>query len=435
MQLRMKGHRAQRLGGLERFEMKRTLLSLLFFLAAGLVLPVSVAPARAQDGTQLPQPPLNGYYTYGQGNGVTAEEAVRGSTAGATIPMWTYGITSSRDGNRYTGVMVGRSPFFHGARTTDIPVVIIPVKFTMTDHEVGAQVFDPTAADATCSPHGSSLTLFENSPIFNAVNFTMPFNEGIDVGSGQYVDEFQRANFWQYVSITGNRYHTTLSPVIVAPTQSVTVPTTHGKGYLSSDFGPGYCGSLGAIDGRWWDSQVFGGTGNEESSLIASLTTAGTVGPTVFPIFLFYNVVMDPSGESACESGCALGYHNYQGSPVQTYGVADWDSTGLFTGGSGTNGNSSIMSHEIAEWMDDPLGSNPVPSFGHVGQVTGCQGNLEVGDPLTGTIVPPVPLSGMNYDLQELAFFSWFFGHPSIGVDGVFSDNATFTSDAGSICS
>jgi hypothetical protein len=332
--------------------------------------------------------------------------------------------------------MVGRSPFFHGARTTNIPVVIIPVKFTMVDHDAGgATVFDPTALDPTCSPNGSALTVFQNSPILNAVNFTMPFpplGGGVNVGSGQYIDEFQRANFWSSVSVTGDRYHTVLSPVTTLPVQAVSVPTGLGKGYNAAAVG--FCGSLGGLNGQFWDNQIFGGTGHAAEDLIASLTTAGKISPTQFPIFLFYNVILNQNDESPCGSGCALGYHNSQGSPVQTYGVADWDTTGLFTSMGKTTGNSSVMAHEVGEWMDDPLGTNFVPLFGHIGQVSGCQGNLEVGDALSGTVVPKVLLNGMNYDLQELVFFSWFMGTPPTGVDSDFSNNDTFDSDAGGIC-
>jgi hypothetical protein len=413
--------------------MKRIVWSLLFLLAAGLITLRSLA--LAQDAEQIPQAPLHGYYTYGKLRGVTTEQAMRGAAAATSIPLFSYSVTSTRDSNHYSGVMVGRSPFFHGARTVNIPVVIIPVKFTMTDHETGAQVFDPTATDATCSPHGSALTVFQNSPILNPVNFTMPFSGGINVGSGQYIDEFQRANFWSSVSVTGNRYHTVLSPVTTLPVQAVTVPAGHGKGYNSSDFGGGFCGALGGLDGSWWDPAIFvGGSGGEAQTLIANLTSAGKISPTQFPIFLFYNVIMNATGESACGSGCALGYHNSEFSPVQTYGVADWDTTKLFTSPGSTTGNSSVMAHEVGEWMDDPLGSNPVPLFGHIGQVSGCQNNLEVGDALSGTVVPPVLLNSMNYDLQELVFFSWFYGAPSIAVDSTFSNNGTFSSDAGPIC-
>jgi len=33
-----------------------------------------------------------------------------------------------------------------------------------------------------------------------------------------------------------------------------------------------------------------------------------------------------------------------------------------------------------------------------------------------------------------LAFFSWFFTSQSIGIHGWFSDNDTFTTDAGPVC-
>jgi len=35
--------------------------------------------------------------------------------------------------------------------------------------------------------------------------------------------------------------------------------------------------------------------------------------------------------------------------------------------------------------------------------------------------------------VQELAFFSWFMGGPSIGLDSDFSNNDAFTSDAGTV--
>ena len=39
-----------------------------------------------------------------------------------------------------------------------------------------------------------------------------------------------------------------------------------------------------------------------------------------------------------------------------------------------------------------------------------------------------------TYHMQELAFFSWFYGAPSVGVNGCFSDNAKFLHDAGPVC-
>ena len=67
--------------------------------------------------------------------------------------------------------------------------------------------------------------------------------------------------------------------------------------------------------------------------------------------------------------------------------------------------------------------------------MAGCQNNLEVGDPLSGTNFSPIGgRNGYTYHLQELAFFSWFFGNPSLGIHGWDSNNGTFLSDAGPVC-
>ena len=49
--------------------------------------------------------------------------------------------------------------------------------------------------------------------------------------------------------------------------------------------------------------------------------------------------------------------------------------------------------------------------------------------------MPPVVMpNGHAYQLQELAFFSWFFGGASLGVNGWYSSNGTFATDAGPVC-
>jgi hypothetical protein len=106
--------------------------------------------------------------------------------------------------------------------------------------------------------------------------------------------------------------------------------------------------------------------------------------------------------------------------------VMDFDSSGAFGG----TADISPSSHEIAEWANDPLGNNATPLWGGIGQVGGCQGNFEVGDPLSGTLFPSVVLSGFTYNPQELAFFSWFYGTPSLGSGGKFSNNGKFSGDA-----
>jgi len=386
--------------------MKRTVLSLLFFLAAGMV-PLA-AIAFAEDPIPLDQP-LHGYYTYGQLQGATTEEVIRGDAAATTIPMGAYTVTSSRDGNQYQGVFVGRSPLNHGSRTTTIPAFIVPIKIKTSD----GHVFDPSATDSTCLSSKVPLTVFKNSPLFQPVAFTM---NGVSVGTTQYSDAFERAEFWQNVSVTGDRFHTMISPT---PLPEQTLTLTSGQG---GDFTTGGCGHLAIIDFQTLDTFV-------QNTIVPFVSSHGG-GPTSFPIILLYNVVMATpfvSGKGGPGPCCVLGYHNVFSNPVQTYGVMDFDSTGAFNG----TKDISPSSHEIDEWVNDPLGNNATPGWTG-GQVTTSQCNFEVGDPLSGTLFPSVTVSGFTYHPQELAFFSWFYGAPSIGTgSGDFSDNDTFTSDAG----
>ena len=90
----------------------------------------------------------------------------------------------------------------------------------------------------------------------------------------------------------------------------------------------------------------------------------------------------------------------------------------------------SALSHEVGEWMDDPTVSNPTKPWGHIGQVSGCQSNLENGDPLSGT-TRVVTIGGHPFHVQELAFTSWFYHQsPGSGVNGWYSNYGTFTSSA-----
>ncbi len=334
-------------------------------------------------------------------------EAVRLQTAtGMTIPLWTYSLVSQVDNQPYSGMIVGRAPYFHGHRTTTIPTLMVPVIFTFADT---GTVFDPTINDP-CLGH-TVVSVVSNSPIFDNVHYVM---NGADIGSTQYIDAFQRAEFWSYVAGTPQHSQMGLS---VLPAIQVTVPVQYGQTYPAG----GECGPLGLMDIDWWDNLV-------QATLIPSLAGQG-VGPTNLPLFLFDSVVEYENGDpNQC---CVLGYHSaYAPNGIlQTYAIGSWDTSGYFLG------DISIMSHEIGEWMDDPTTNNPTPAWGHIGQQPNCQNNFEVGDPLTGTLLPPVNLNGYTYHLQELAFFSWFYRQsPSIGAGGLYSDNGTFTTGAGPVC-
>ena len=332
------------------------------------------------------------------------------AATGGTIPFWNYSIVSPLDGKTYQGTMVGRSPFFNGHRTTVIPTYIVPVNLTFADT---GTLFDPVNVDSCLGD--SVLNVVTGSPIFQNVDYTM---NGVNVGSAQYVDAFQRANFWTHVA--GTPYHTVLGQKTL-PAINVTVPAANGTTNVAFS-GCAY----GTMDINWWDGYL-------RSTLMPQLVAQG-VGPTVFPIFLFNSVFEFDGDPSQC---CIMGYHSAytNGSVLQTYSISSYDTSGAF------GGDVSVSSHEVAEWMDDPDTSNPTPLWGHTGQVSGCQANLEVGDPLTPGYGTPTNsfsvtmTNGITYSLQELAYFSWFFRQsPSIGSGGLYSDNTAFSSGQPTVC-
>ena len=382
--------------------MKRTALLLLVSVAAGFL---AISPVRAQTPIPFTQP-VHPDYAYGVLQGMTNDEAVSTSMAATTIPLGPYTVVSNRDGNTHSGVLVGRSPFFHGNRTTSVPVFVVPVKVNMPD----GGVFDPGVPDSTCLGGNVPTTVTQNSPLFQTAAFTM---NGENEGMTQYIDAFQRAEFSQLVSAT-DRYHVLLKPTFLAE-QTFNVPTNEG-----GTFTIGGCENLGIMDLNTWDAFVQG-------TLIPFVAAHGG-GTTSFPLFLLYNVGMSTFMAGMPQGCCVLGYHNafIFGGNVQTYGVGDFDSQHTIAG----TADISALSHEVGEWMNDPTGNNPTPAWGGIGQVKACQPNFEVGDPLSGTLFPSVTLSSFTYHPQELAFFSWFYASPSLGSGGKFSNNGTFGGDA-----
>jgi hypothetical protein len=365
---------------------------------------------------------------------------------GGQLQTFTYTVTSTRDGNTYSGQIVGRNPFTNPLGFTEISSQLIPVivrthtvfaGFTSTGDVAtapGVTVFDPTAQDAcSTAPNNVPLTLTQLSPIYKPFDFNFG---GTDVGVTQTTDAFQRGNFFQALNFgkvnsdDNPVYHVILSPVNTLAAVVIDIPAGNGIAYPSAVFGGCAAGTVGIVDIAAY-----------EPDLIAVLSKlAPAVNPTTFPFLLEHNVVECESGAPGINCGdilnpnalcCILGFHDSNG--PQTFGTGDFDTSGIFV--SPTPDVNSI-SHEVAEWMNDPFGNNPTPAWGHVGQVGGCQNNLEVGDPLSGTLAPPIynPANKFTYHMQELAFFSWFYGAPSVGVNGWFSNNDTFTTDAGPVC-
>ncbi len=371
------------------------------------------------------------------------QEAVEGTRAAskaqnvAGLPIWNYFTESTRDFFGYSGTMIGRDPF-NGGGGVSIPTNIVPL--VIVTHSIatginnkgdytikpGATVFDPTAPDNACmaAPNNVPLTVVRQSPLFEDAAFNFG---GTNVGTTQYINAFQRAEFWKALGNGASEYHTLLQPVRPMAPIVIDVPANHGlaRPKFLNPASATICGPQGRVDIDWFDTYL-------NDVVIPELSAKG-VAPSTLPVFLVYNTVfgipaIDP------RQCCILGYHSGTAAiPIQTYAVSDFDETAFF--GSSFK-DVTVMSHELAEWANDPFVGNFTPGWGNTGQVIGsCQYNLEVGDPLTGIEAPRIAMpNGFTYHLQELAFYSWFFGAPSVGIHGWFSNNGTFLTDAGPPC-
>ena len=366
---------------------------------------------------------------------------------GHSLPLFNFITQSSRDGSGgdsqpiYQGTIVGDPT----SGPQNIPTFVVPL--IIKTHTIGTKVnpdgsistkpgnhtFNPTVADTNClGTMGNNVpsTLFQQSPLIVPATFVFG---GTLVGTTQYVDAFQRANFWAIED--QNLFHTNLNPVKTLKAIVIDVPADKGLALATNALGPpNFCAPMGIIDINWFDLYV-------NTTVLPALVGKG-VNPSNFPIFLVHNLVWGFPPINTIFDCCVLGYHGSGDFvPTQTYSPMNFDSTGLFGVGAL---DTAVAAHEVAEWMNDPFGNNPTPPWGHTGQVGGCQNNLEVGDPLTGTIVAPVVMAnGFTYHLQELAFFSWFYGADplqgpnaplSLGIHGWFSNNGTFLTNAGPPC-
>jgi hypothetical protein len=262
------------------------------------------------------------------------------------------------------------------------------------------------------------------SPIYQAHSYTVG---SVNLGKVQYADGFQRENFAKYTlgsAAINPDYHVNLSPLSKHKKSSLIVLTATGAGETVTG---GCQGDAGVLSIGVWDHYL-------QTKLLPSLSRSIT--PHHFPLFLFYDVVLSPTGNlTGC---CIIGYHSAFANPkfggeVETYATGDYDASGSFTNLT----DISALTHEVGEWMDDPFVKNHTPAWGHTGQVSGCQDNLEVGDPLSGRTAPLVPVTmpnGITYHGQELAFRDWFYRTTSVGLNGWFSSRGTFTADAGPAC-
>ncbi|HET7660142.1 MAG TPA: hypothetical protein VFK66_07105 [Oryzihumus sp.] len=345
------------------------------------------APATAATGPTLPvMDPAGAMFTEAGGATPLATDK--------TIPHWNGSFTDPTNGVTYGYNMVGADPKTNTAAT--VPTDIIPVNIVFSANNgyvlngtnvVGRTVASPifqaadyastdsaTAADGTKGPGGE----------------LSPGNSGV-----QYEDAIMRSQF----NKTGTGYHLNLGqPTVQAPV-TFTVPTGKGSAYQNSR-GVIY----GLVDYAWFSSRI--------QQLMGQVHTD----PAHLPIFLTNNVMLNIGSEC-----CVIGYHgaskatgngagntNGNGSQgVQTFAYAAYTTPGTYSDKAPYLKDIHALSHEIAEWGDDPFVNNTVdPWLTPTAPQYGCTSVMETGDPVVGI---GFTLPGNTYDTNSRADGSW---HP-----------------------
>jgi hypothetical protein len=106
-------------------ERKRSLLFVCAMVALCAATPTLLGQEQAQE--QVTRPKLRLYFTVRPSTQGVDMEAIKGEMAkGTTIPLWTFDVHSSRDGNTYPGVMVGLDPF-NAPGSVSVPTKVVPL--------------------------------------------------------------------------------------------------------------------------------------------------------------------------------------------------------------------------------------------------------------------------------------------------------------------
>ncbi len=284
--------------------------------------------------------------------------------------------------------MVGRRP--SSDTTTRLKTAILPVRFVFDGYK------DANGNRLALSPSGI-LTKIKNSPNWASAPYSTGFT--------QFGDAVQRAEFHKTM---GPNWHTLLAPPRMLPTATIVVPAGEGTVYKTAS------------------GIVYAEVSTDQFEIgISSVIEKADLRPDEFALAVSRNVALYMRTPGNC---CILGFHTAFQSDgtstnqvIQTFSWASWLDKGIFK-------NTDIadvmaISHEIVEWMDDPLVDNSVPAWIYP-DGSGCQDNLETGDPVEvlDNISIPVSVNGFTYHPQTQALLQWFSREkPSSATYGAYS--------------
>ncbi|HVD46749.1 MAG TPA: hypothetical protein VNG70_05655 [Candidatus Limnocylindria bacterium] len=296
-----------------------------------------------------------------------------------TVQHW-YGQTlDPSDGVTYGYNMVGADPnncSGAGCASTiqaDItPIVVNVAGLTFSgNHVLAATLASPQFA---LNDYGSTTAATSG-----AANLTRGAGGLLSQDDAGNLLQLQDATMRAQFNKTGaSSYHLKLNANVL-PTVTFNVPSNQGT-LLQSGRGVIFAD----INISWWAAQI------------QNLETSAD--PTHLPIYLTDNVLLHIGKDIF--NCCVIGFHGTRASglgggsnnsngnaKVQTFAWASWVQPGIYARPNGGTDwalqDIHALSHEIAEWADDPFVNNTVePWLTPTAPQYGCTGILETGDPV-----------------------------------------------------
>jgi hypothetical protein len=296
-----------------------------------------------------------------------------------TVPHWWGSTLDPNNGVTYGYNMVGADPNTCSGSAcsvtveTDItPLIVNVAGLTFSGNNVLA---------ATLASPQFALNDYGTTPFATAGAANLPRGPGgalsqDDAGNSlQLEDATMRA---QFNKTGGSNYHLNLHTNVL-PAVTIDVPSNQGT-LLQSGRGVIFAD----INISWWAAQI------------QNLETQAD--PTHLPLYLTDNVLLHigPDVLNCCvigfhgtrAAGAGNGSSNSNGNAkVQTFAWASWVQPGIYARPDGGTDwalqDIHAISHEIAEWADDPFVNNYVePWLTPTAPQYGCTNVLETGDPV-----------------------------------------------------
>jgi hypothetical protein len=300
-----------------------------------------------------------------------------------TVAHWWGSTTDPNNGVTYGYNMVGANP---NTCTGSACNVTIEADITPINVNIDGLSFNGTAvlAATLASPqfaannYGSTTAATIPSCGTGTAECRGPGGVLSQTQAGQQLQLQDATMRSQFDKGATSNYHVILHPNVL-PTVTINVPNNQGvllqsgRGVIFAD-----------VNISWWAAQI------------RNLETKAD--PTHLPIYLTDSVLLhigqDPLNccvigfHGANATGVAKGRGKTNGNaPIQTFAWASWVRPGIYAR---PNGGSNwalqdihALSHEVAEWADDPFVNNLVePWLTPTAPQYGCTNILETGDPV-----------------------------------------------------